>query len=408
MDLSDTNNVRTLSVLSVPAGARVLDLGGGGGPAVARALADRGCTVSLVAAHERTAQELRRYCAATVVADLDTVDLTRAFQGTTFDAVLAMDVLQHVRSPLALLRQTGSVLPPSGRLVATLPNVAHGAVRLELLRGRFRAPGHGAFEREPLHVFDPSSAQDLLEEAGLSVVERLKVTRLLHETEAKVDPSSFPDVVLSEIAADPESAVYELVFVASPAAAAHSRSLPADTTLAERLQARAEELSATAAAAQSRVASLEELVAALNQRIDELGRQAEWATELEAALGSAREQRRHLELDVAVKDAFITELRARVDALEAEAASTKERFDEDKHNANVAIAEARSTLVEAQEALAAQVEKSARLETRAADLDLLHHRLAAKANRALHRVPFVHGPLKRTLARLAGRRTPKG
>jgi SAM-dependent methyltransferase len=404
VDLSDTNDVRTLSVLSIPAGARVLDLGGAGGPAVAGALTDRGCTVSVVTADERTAQALRRHCAATVVADLDAVDLAHAFPDASFDAVLAMGVLQHVRSPLGLLRQAAAVLPPSGRLVASLPNVAHGAVRLELLRGRFRPPGHDTPEVQPLHVFDPSSALDLFGEAGLAVVERLKVTRLLHETEAKLDPSSFPGEVLSEIEADPDSLIYELVLVASPAPQPHARPLPADTTLAERLQARTEELAAAATAAAARASSLEELVAALNQRIDELARQAEQVPALEAAVAAAREQRRHLELDVAVKDAFIAELRQRVDTLEAEAAVTRERFDEDKHNANVAIAEARSALVEVQESLAAQMQESERLRARAAELDLLHHRLAGRANRILHRVPFVHSALKGAVTRLASRR----
>ena len=403
MDLSDTNDVRTLSVLSVPAGARVLDLGGGGGPAVARALQDRGCVISLVSGDERTVRELRRHCAATLVADLDAVDLGGTFEATDFDAVLAMGVLQHVRSPLGLLRQAVALLPPSGRLVATLPNVAHGAVRLELLRGRFRAPGHEVLEREPLHVFDLPSARALFEQAGLSVVEHLKVTRLLHETEAKLDPSSFPDEVLGEVAADPDALVYEFVLVASPAARGQPPPLPAEATLAERLQARTEELTAAAAAARARIASLEELVAALNQRIDELGRQAARTAEAETALAAALQERRHLELDVAVKDAFVTELRARVDTLELEAATARERFDADKQNANIAIAEARAALTEAQESLAAQAEEAARLRTRAAELDLLHHRLAGKANRMLQRAPVVHGLLKRAVARMARR-----
>ena len=406
MDLSDTNDVRTLSVLSVPAGARVLDLGGAGGSAVARALQDRGCAVSLVS-DEATVRELRRHCAATLVADLDAVDLGHTFEATSFDAVLAMGVLQHVRSPLALLRQAVALLRPPGRLVAALPNVAHGAVRLELLRGRFRPPGHGAPEREALHVFDLPSARALFEDAGLTVIEHLKVTRLLHETEAKVDPSSFSAEVLSEVAADPDSLVYEFVLVASPAGPVQARSLPAEATLAERLQARTEELTAAAAAARSRIGSLEELVAALNQRIDELGQQAARVAEVEEALASAAQERRHLQLDVAVKDAFITELRARVDALEVDAATARERFDADKQNANAAIAEARAALTEARDSLAAQTEEAARLRSRAAELDLLHHRLAGKANRMIQRVPVVHGLLKSAVSRMARRRGPE-
>jgi SAM-dependent methyltransferase len=386
----------------------VLDLGGGGGSPVAEALQERGCAVSLISGDERTVRELERHCAATLLADLDTVDLAHAFGTAPFDAVLAMDVLQHVRSPLGLLRQAAALLSPGGRLVASLPNVTHAAVRLELLRGRFRAPGQDALGRDPIHLFDLPSAQVLLEEAGLSVVERLKVTRLLHETDSKVDPSSFSDEVLAEVSSDPDSLVHAFVLVAARADRTQSRSHAGEATLAERLQARTEELAAAEAAARGRVEALEELVAALNQRIDELGEQAARATEAEAALMTAREERRHLELDVAVKDAFITELRARVAALEQEVARGQERFDADKRNANAAIAETRSALVEAQEALAAQAEEVVRLQSRAAELDLLHHRLASRANRVLHRLPLLHGLLKGAAARVARRRRPTG
>jgi SAM-dependent methyltransferase len=404
VELSDTNDVRTLTVLSVPAGARVLDLGGGGGPAVAEALAERGCTVSLVAADERTVRELGRHCAQTLVADLDSIELRTAFGDAAFEAVLAMGTLQHVRAPAAILRQVAALLPPSGRLIAALSNVAHGAVRLELLRGRFRAPGCDSRGREPLHVFDGPAARLLLEEAGLLVVEQLKVTRLLHETEAKLDPSTFPDDVLAEVAADPDSLVSEFVLVASPAGS--GASLPSESTLAEHLQARAEELAAAGTAARARIGSLEEHVAELNQRIDELSGQAARAAELAAVLdgkedelAALRRDREHLELDVAVKDAYITELRIKMSEVESERALVQDRLERELMQAQLALAQVQGSL-------AAEAEEAAHLRARAAELDLLHHRVATKTNRLLLRVPGVHRALRAAMGRVARRRPP--
>jgi SAM-dependent methyltransferase len=53
-----------------------------------------------------------------------------------FDAVCAIEVLEHVESPLQALRNVHAVLRPSGLLVASTPNVGHPRSRLKfLLRG---------------------------------------------------------------------------------------------------------------------------------------------------------------------------------------------------------------------------------------------------------------------------------
>jgi len=56
------------------------------------------------------------------------------FEGETFDAVLAVEVAEHLENPWSFLREGLRVLRPHGKLVFTSPNVGNLASRLLFLR----------------------------------------------------------------------------------------------------------------------------------------------------------------------------------------------------------------------------------------------------------------------------------
>ena len=72
-----------------------------------------------------------------VVGNVDSPGLWDLVDDESFDVVTFGDVLEHLRDPLAVLRMAVAKLKPTGFIVTSLPNVAHGDVRLSLLRGSF-------------------------------------------------------------------------------------------------------------------------------------------------------------------------------------------------------------------------------------------------------------------------------
>lgn len=61
------------------------------------------------------------------------------FQMRSFDLVIAMEVLEHVRSPYTLLQEIYATLHPGGKLLFSVPNMMTIVSRLRfLLTGRFR------------------------------------------------------------------------------------------------------------------------------------------------------------------------------------------------------------------------------------------------------------------------------
>ncbi len=129
--MSDRLTMQAIAEL-VPQGARVLDLGCGDGAMLAYLQEHRGCTgygvelddTNVLACAERGVNVLQL--------NLEQ-GLLGMFADQSFDVVLQIDTLQHLRNAEVMLRETLRV----GRMgIVAFPNFAHWPNRLSVLQGR--------------------------------------------------------------------------------------------------------------------------------------------------------------------------------------------------------------------------------------------------------------------------------
>lgn len=128
--MSDTQLIHSIARL-VPEGSRVLDLGCGGGALLAHLVSQRGCTGYGVEIDD--AQVLNCLTRGVHVLQLNLEDGLTMFEDQSFDVVLQIDTLQHLRNAETMLQETARV----GRIgVVAFPNFAHWPNRLSVLQGR--------------------------------------------------------------------------------------------------------------------------------------------------------------------------------------------------------------------------------------------------------------------------------
>ncbi len=126
-DLSIQNALAQL----VPLGARVLDLGCGDGAMLAHLQTTRGCSGYGIEIDDANVLACVQRGVNVIQLNLD--EGLAMFDDASFDVVLQIDTLQHLRNAEVMLRETARV----GRLgIVAFPNFAHWPNRFSVLQGR--------------------------------------------------------------------------------------------------------------------------------------------------------------------------------------------------------------------------------------------------------------------------------
>ncbi|RIX44171.1 MAG: class I SAM-dependent methyltransferase [Rhodocyclales bacterium GT-UBC] len=149
---------------------RFLDVGGGEGKFAASVRQAKGC--------EAHVAELNPAVAARAADRVDRVwagDIFGQAEMPRFDCITALDMVEHVDNPEALIACLGNLLNEDGRLVVSLPNLGHWSVVGDLLEGYWDYIAVGIACRTHRRFFSRSTMEDLFSRAGW-IIERCEST----------------------------------------------------------------------------------------------------------------------------------------------------------------------------------------------------------------------------------------
>ena len=307
--MNPDSGVWSLAALAVPAGARVRVVRSAAAAPIDAELAARGCAVDTAAVAARSAVN----------------------EGATFDAVVLADGFEQLDDPIAALADAVALAGTGGHLIVVARNAAHAKSRV----GEFLGDADPGGSALPPRRYDLTALERVVAKAGLVILDRI---RALDTPE-----SDATDAELLARADGPEARTSHFVLVTARAGEAVGAAAP---TLTEVLQRSIEEGNANAEASLRLFHELEADRDGLVVRLGEIEAELERATatvdeqriELEARADALAErvelvdrlhtERRHLELDLAVKDDYIAILRAEVLHRRGEYEQLKYDFDD--------------------------------------------------------------------------------
>ena len=166
------NNPRTLIANWVPANANVLEVGPGDGVISRWLKQEKHCRttgIEFVPQAAAAAQDAFEHLFVGSVEDEATLALVQPH--APFDAIIFADVLEHLIDPWRVLRTMRPLLSPTGRVMLSVPNIAHLYARFRLLMGRFDYTDGYLMDRTHLRWFTRRSAQELGTRSGYRVMD---------------------------------------------------------------------------------------------------------------------------------------------------------------------------------------------------------------------------------------------
>ncbi|MES9942225.1 MAG: glycosyltransferase [Candidatus Thiodiazotropha sp. 6PLUC2] len=219
LDLNVENNSHTQLIRRIPKGSRVLELGCATGYMSEFLRRERDCYVVGVEYDRAMAQKAKAHCDQVIVGDVQKDNWLKSLGDERFDIITCADILEHLRDPTGLLKKLPKLLKEDGRLIASLPNGAHAALRLELLEGRFTYEDTGLLDRTHLHLFNYHSLRELFVRSGFRVDE---LSYTFHdmadsEIERRLENLGFnPTEKGLALFHTPEAAAFQFIVTAQP------------------------------------------------------------------------------------------------------------------------------------------------------------------------------------------------
>jgi 2-polyprenyl-3-methyl-5-hydroxy-6-metoxy-1,4-benzoquinol methylase len=210
IDPNAENNSHALCIQMTGYNKSVLEVGCATGY-VSKVLLDRGCQVIGMEMNAEAAEVAKKWIDRVIVGDIEDDRQWAELADQQFDVVMFADVLEHLRDPLTALRNSLTKLKPSGYVILSVPNVAHGDVRLSLLQGRFEYQELGLLDQTHIKFFTLESLRELLHQAGLTIVELHRVVVPLFESEIHVNRDDVNPSTLQDLEADREAKTYQFV-----------------------------------------------------------------------------------------------------------------------------------------------------------------------------------------------------
>ena len=74
-------------------------------------------------------------------------------EGKRYDYIVILDVLEHLRNPQGVLNKVRECLQINGKILLSVPNLAHNAVLLKLLNDDFPYTELGLLDNTHVHFF---------------------------------------------------------------------------------------------------------------------------------------------------------------------------------------------------------------------------------------------------------------
>lgn len=132
------------------------------------------CSVDIVEWNLLDGKSAARYARTALVGkrfgNINNMWWRKRFCGRKYDAILFLDVLEHLEDPATVLSQVKAMLKKNGTILVSIPNLAHNGVLIDLMNDRFEYHNTGLLDKTHIHFFAEKSIEQMAHNAGFKII----------------------------------------------------------------------------------------------------------------------------------------------------------------------------------------------------------------------------------------------
>ena len=171
IDLNNLYEVHTQLIILTGYKKRVLEIGCSTG-FMSRYLIENQCHVAGVEVNPIAADRATSICNKIIVGNIESEEVLKQIKGP-YEVIILGDVLEHLVNPDLTISRTLDWLTDDGFLLISVPNVAHWAMRLSLLLGRFDYKPLGMLDSNHIRFFTWKTLFQMLYQNGYAVKNKI-------------------------------------------------------------------------------------------------------------------------------------------------------------------------------------------------------------------------------------------
>ncbi len=165
-----TDNANADIIARIEKESRVLEFGPANGRMTKYLYEEKKCCIDIVEIDEEAGKNAALYankaCIGERYGDINSIYWKEMLAGNKYDVIVFADVLEHLPNPIDIINKCGSFLSKNGKILCSIPNIAHASIILGLINGKFQYTDTGLLDKTHIHFFTEESFIEMARGAG--------------------------------------------------------------------------------------------------------------------------------------------------------------------------------------------------------------------------------------------------
>ena len=172
-----------------------------------------GCHVDIVEIDKEDFDKASKYACNGWQGDIETMGWYKTFRGNRYDHIMFADVLEHLKDPMAVLKDAADLLEEGGTIIASIPNICHNDILIKMFYDCFTYTDLGLLDSTHVHFWGIRDFLVQCEAVGLHVKECNCVAVRTGQTEQRLPLDQVSGELIKLLLDREFGEAYQYVFV---------------------------------------------------------------------------------------------------------------------------------------------------------------------------------------------------